>query len=163
MRVLITPAYVAIIERTTQARNTRASLLTYLHRGQVKCRLCSTAETCVPTLPHAHKHHQGHQEEAACAIYAHGVEHRSIFIKQRCCGNDVNLDTARTEGTRPGYSTAEVTILPPFCERTHQQNLYGPQNVHGSSKRCSKIEAEPHSPPKLWPQRSGDHVVRSTS
>lgn len=32
MTVLMTPAYVAMMERTTQARNTRASLFTYLQK-----------------------------------------------------------------------------------------------------------------------------------
>lgn len=57
------------------------------------------AETCVLTLPHAYKHDQGHQEEAARAIHTHVVEHRGAFIEQCCCWNNVNLDTPRTERT----------------------------------------------------------------
>lgn len=36
MTVLMTPAYVAMMERTTQARNTRASLFTYLQKKKKK-------------------------------------------------------------------------------------------------------------------------------
>lgn len=52
---------------------------------------------------------------------------------------------------------------PLVCHVTHQQDLYGPQDVHGPGKRGPQIEADSHGPPKLWPQRPGDDVVGATS
>lgn len=110
---------------------------------------------CVLSLPYTYKHYQGHQEEAACAINTHVVEHRSTFIKQCCCWNNVNLEVWRQQEQREHVLVIPWQRLPSLalvCEVTNQQNLYGPQNVHGSSKCGPKIKAEPHGSPKLWTQ-----------
>lgn len=89
------------MERTTQARKTRASLLTYLQRTAVSACVCLCLCVCMRvcvSLPHTYKHHQGHQEETAGAVNTHVVEHGRAcltLVEQRCCGNDVNLQTDR--------------------------------------------------------------------
>lgn len=80
MTVLMTPAYVAMMESTTQARKTRASLLTYLqierriNASLVRCCLC----VCLFVrgyLLHPDKHNQCHQDQAACSVDTHIVGH----------------------------------------------------------------------------------------
>lgn len=45
----------------------------------------------------------------------------------------------------------------------HQEELDGPQDVHGSGERGPQIETDPHCSPKLRPQGAGDHVVGASS
>lgn len=44
---------------------------------------------------------------------------------------------------------------------THQQDLDGSQDVHGSGKSGAQVETEAHRPPELWTQRATDHEVRA--
>lgn len=46
---------------------------------------------------------------------------------------------------------------------THQQDLYGTQDVHGASKGGAQVETEADGSTKLWSQRSRDHVVGASS
>lgn len=43
--------------------------------------------------------------------------------------------------------------------KTHQQDLDGSQDVHGSGEGGAQVEAKAHRPPKLWTQRATDHKV----
>lgn len=48
-------------------------------------------------------------------------------------------------------------------KETYQQDLYGAQDVKGSSKGGSQVQTNTHRSPKFWTQWSGDHVIRATS
>lgn len=43
---------------------------------------------------------------------------------------------------------------------THQKDLDGSQDVHGSSEGRAQVETDAHSTPELRPQRAADHEVR---
>lgn len=54
------------------------------------------------------------------------------------------------------------------CERStegvsHQEELDGPQDIHGTSERGPQVETDPHCSSKLRAQRTGYHVVGSSS
>lgn len=112
MSVLMTPAYVAMMESITQARNTRASLFTYLQKGgeQMWVPACGCMFVYVYYVPgyllHPNKHNQRHQEQAACPVDTHVVEQCcafTIFIfsfKYCCCRNDVHLAVDRQQTQR---------------------------------------------------------------
>lgn len=46
---------------------------------------------------------------------------------------------------------------------SYQEELYGPQDVHGSSECGPQVETDSHCSPKLWTQRTGYHVVGASS
>lgn len=46
---------------------------------------------------------------------------------------------------------------------SHQEQLDGPQDVHGSSEGGPQVEADPHCSPKLRAQRTRYHVVGASS
>lgn len=46
---------------------------------------------------------------------------------------------------------------------SHQEELYSPQDVHGSSVRGPQVETDPNCTTKLWAQGAGDHVVGASS
>lgn len=85
-----------MIDRTTQDRNTRASLFTYLQtegEGQMwACAVCSFVCVCQMVngnLLHPYKHNQCHQEQAAGAIDSHVVGR--CFFDHFFWWNDVEL------------------------------------------------------------------------
>lgn len=85
-----------MIDRTTQDRNTRASLFTYLQtegEGQMwACVVCSSVCVCQMVngnLLHPYKHNQCHQEQAAGAIDSHVVGR--CFFDHFFWWNDVEL------------------------------------------------------------------------
>lgn len=46
---------------------------------------------------------------------------------------------------------------------SHQEEFNSPQDVHGSSKGSPQIETDPHCSTKLRAQRTGYHVVGTSS
>ena len=46
---------------------------------------------------------------------------------------------------------------------SHQEELNGPQDVHGSSEGCPQVETDPHCSPELRAQGAGYHVVGASS
>lgn len=49
-----------------------------------------------------------------------------------------------------------------ITNETHQKDLDGSQDVHGSSEGGAQVETQAHRPPKLWTQRATDHEVGSS-
>lgn len=49
-----------------------------------------------------------------------------------------------------------------MTDETHQKDLDGSQDVHGSSEGGAQVETQAHRPPKLRTQRTTDHEVGSS-
>lgn len=46
---------------------------------------------------------------------------------------------------------------------SHQEELYSPQDVHGSSVRGPQVETDPNRTAEFWAQGAGNHVVGASS